>query len=73
MLDILKNAFYLFIGSIGALVFAYFQGKKSIKNEQNEEIAKQVKTLNQFKKEVEHLSDAERAIELHKWKNGNNK
>ena len=68
MLALLQDSLILLIGSIGAITFAYFQGKHSTKHEQNEELSRQVKRHNQHKRNVDNLTHHELDTELQKWR-----
>lgn len=64
-------AFIFFV--IASVFLGYRQGRQSIENETNKEVAESVKRRNKIYKDVARLSDSELDAELQKWQKAGGK
>lgn len=56
-----------------AITFAFFSGKKSKKNQENSNAAKQIERFNYLKNDVSRLSDDDASKRMQSWKKARDK
>lgn len=67
MVDFIKSFIGYILAAIAVVWYAFKRGKDSVKENENEKIARSVKEHNKIKKDVAAMSDDELDDELRKW------
>lgn len=68
MVNWIKSSIGYVIALIAVIWYSFKRGKDSVKENENEEVAKSVRRHNKIKQDVSLMSDDDLDAELQKWK-----